>query len=162
LHVGQTNVVVPVSRNGLGLKGRYHARELCELIHAEAARVLAKYGADFYKGRPSLTVNTFGKGRAYYVASRNDDRFHDDFYGSLVRQLGMRRALNTKLPTGVTAQMRSDGKDDFVFLLNFESAERKVNLGRESFSDMVTGKSVRGTIALSAYGSRILRRPHTG
>ncbi|MGO9243370.1 MAG: beta-galactosidase [Verrucomicrobiia bacterium] len=160
LYEGQTNMVVPGPKNGLGLTGRYKARELCDLIHAESAQVLAKYGTDFYRGRPALTVNALGKGRAYYIASRNDDRFHDDFYGGLARGLGLMRVLETRLPKGVTAQLRTDGKDDFVFLLNFQSKPRKVNLGRESVADMLTGKTVNGTVTLPAYGSLLLRRPH--
>src|ERR1035438_5024065 len=39
--------------------------------HAESATVLATYGRDFYAGRPALTVNACGAGKAYYVASRN-------------------------------------------------------------------------------------------
>ncbi|HVM60068.1 MAG TPA: beta-galactosidase [Verrucomicrobiae bacterium] len=162
LHDGQTNAVVPAARNGLGLTGRYKARELCDLIHAESAQVLAKYGADFYKGRPALTVNAHGKGRAYYIASRNDGRFHEDFYGGLIRRLDLKRVLQTKLPAGVTAQVRTDGKDDFVFLLNFQPSARRVTLGREGFSDMLTGGKVTGSIALPAFGSAILRRPHAG
>jgi beta-galactosidase len=162
LNEGETNVVVPVAKNGLGLTGRYQARELCDLIHAETAQVLAKYGADFYRGRPALTVNTFGKGRAYYIASRNDDRFHDNFYGSLVRQLGLKRSLNTNLPQGVTAQMRTDGRDDFLFLLNFHPVARKVNLGRETFTDILAGKNIKGTVTLPALGSLVARRPHAG
>jgi beta-galactosidase len=162
LYDGQTNVVIPVPKNGLKLTGRYKARELCELIHAESARVLAKYGADFYKGRPALTVNTFGNGKAYYVASRNDDRFHDDFYGSLARELGLKQVLEAKLPRGVTAHLRTDGKDEFVFLLNFQPASRKVNLGRNGAADMLTGKTVKGMVSLPAYGSLILRRRHAG
>lgn len=157
LYEGGTNIVVPTAKNGLGLTGRYKAREFCDLIHAESAKVLAKYGADFYRGRPALTVNAFGKGKAYYIASRNDDRFHDNFYGSLARQLGLRRALTTNLPKGVTAQMRTDGKNDFIFLLNFQPGARKVNLGRREFSDMVSGKPVNGTVTLAAYGSLVLR-----
>jgi beta-galactosidase len=162
LHDGQMNVVIPAAKNGLGLTGRYQARELCDLIQAESAQVLARYGADFYRGQPALTVNAFGKGTAYYLASRNDDRFHDDFYGGLTRRLGLRRVLDTRLPKGVTSQLRTDGKDDFVFLLNFQPAACKVNLGRESLSDMLTGKNVTGTVTLPAYGSLILRRPHAG
>ncbi|MGA2604500.1 MAG: beta-galactosidase [Verrucomicrobiia bacterium] len=162
LHDGQTNVVIPAAKNGLGLSGRYQTRELCDLVHAGSAHVLARYGADFYKGQTALTVNEFGKGRAYYIASRNDDRFHDDFYGGLIRKLGLRRVLDTKLPKGVTSQVRTDGKDDFVFLLNFQPATRKVNLGRERLSDMVTGKNLTGVVTLPACGSLILRRPHAG
>ena len=160
LHDGEKNVVVPVTKNGLGLAGRYQARELCDLIHSETAQVLAKYSADFYKGRPAVTMNVFGKGRAYYIASRNDDRFHEEFYGGLIEQLGMGRVLNAKLPEGVTVQMRTDGKQDFVFLLNFQPVTRKVNLGREAFTDMATGKNVKGSATLPAYGSLVLRRPH--
>jgi len=160
LHEGQTNTVIPVAKNGLGLTGRYQACELCDLIHAESAQVLAKYGTDFYKGRPALTASRLGKGRAYYIASRNDDRFHDNFYGSLVSQLGLKRSLSANLPKGVTAQMRTDGKNDFLFLLNFQPAARKVNLGRETFTDIVADKGVRGMVTLPAYGSLIVRRPH--
>jgi beta-galactosidase len=108
-----------------------------------------------------LTVNTFDKGKAYYIASRNDERFHENFYGALVRQLELKRVLNTDLPKGVTAQMRTDGEHDFVFLLNFQPATRQVNLSRESFVDMTSGMNVKGTVTLSAYGSLVLRRPHT-
>lgn len=160
LHDGETNVVIPSAKNGLGLAGRYKARELCDLIHAENAQVLAKYGTDFYKGRPALTVHTFGKGKAYYIASRNDDRFQDDFYGGLVRGLELKRVLDVKLPKGVTAQLRTDGKNDFVFLLNFQPASRKVNLGRERVVDMLTGRAVQGTVTLPAYGSLVFRRSH--
>jgi len=157
LHDGEENIVIPLTKNGLGLSGRYKARELCDLIHVETAQVLAKYGTDFYKGRPALTVNATAKGKAYYIASRNDDRFHDGFYGSLIKQLGLRRALNANLPKGVTAQLRTDGENDFVFLLNFQPVMLKVNLGRQEFSDMVSGKRVSGTVTLPAYGSLVLR-----
>jgi beta-galactosidase len=56
--------------------------------------------------------------------------------------------------------MRTDGKNDFLFLLNFQPAARKVNLGRETFTDIVADKGVRGMVTLPAYGSLIVRRPH--
>ena len=101
------------------MSGTYEARDYFALIHAEGARVLATYGSDFYAGRPALTVNDFGKGQAYYVASRNDERFLDDFLGKLADQLNLLRALPADLPEGVTAQLRTDGEKRFVFVMNF-------------------------------------------
>ena len=129
LYEGQVNSVVPVAGNKLGLTGDYEANELCALIHAETAEVLATYGEDFYAGRPALTVNRFGEGEAIYIASRNDDRFLSDLYAGLADELSLQRALDIDLPEGVTAQVRSDGEQRFVFIMNFASETRPVDLG---------------------------------
>ena len=72
---------------GLGLAKAYEAIELCDLIHLETAEALAVYSSDFYAGRPALTVNQLGKGRAYYIASRNKEPFHSDFTGNSLNRL---------------------------------------------------------------------------
>ncbi len=154
--------VVAADGNPLGLTGTYAARHLCDLIHAEGATVLATYGSQFYAGRPAVTVNRFGTGAAYYVASRNDDRFHRDFYGSLVRQLHLRSAVPGPLPDGVTAQVRTDGTTDYVFVFSFSREPTAVPLGPVPHADAETGVPVPATLPLPAYGMRVLTRPHQG
>ncbi|HPD15141.1 MAG TPA: beta-galactosidase [Planctomycetota bacterium] len=156
IHESERNHVVPIARNGLGLSGEYEARQLCALIHAETARVLATYRDDFYAGRPALTVNKVGKGRAFYVASRNDERFLSDLYGALADQLDLLRALDAYLPQGVSAQVRTDGERQFIFLMNFAPNEAAVTLGRTRFTDLLTGQRVRGKATLPAYGVMVL------
>lgn len=158
LYDHDVNHVVLEDDNPLGLKGEYEARELCDLIHAETAEVLATYKSDFYAGRPALTVNSFGKGKAYYIAFRNNGDFLDDFYGALIRELNLKKALDTELPQGVTAQMRTDGERVFVFILNFVPEERQVDLKDMRFKDMITGENVTGCLSLPPYGVRILER----
>ena len=68
--------------NQCGLQGPYQVRHLCELIHTESAQTLATYRDDFYAGRPAVTVNGFGKGKAWHVASRNDLAFQRDFFAA--------------------------------------------------------------------------------
>ena len=140
------------------MPGNYVAKEFCDLIHAETARVLATYQSDFYAGRPALTENVVGAGKAYYIASRNDDRFHTDFYAGLTRDLKLRRVLDTDLPTGVNAQLRTDGKREFVFLLNFTSTRQELKLGPGKFRDLATGQSMTGTVAMAGYGALVLER----
>jgi beta-galactosidase len=158
LYDDESRRVVPVPGNALGLKRRYEARIYCDLIHAEGAKVLAKYADDFYAGRPALTVNAFGKGLAYYMAFRSDGAFLDDFYGALARKLKLRRALEARLPEGVTAQLREGGGRTFVFLLNFKRKAQRVSLGRGRFEDVLTGRAVRSPFNLPGYGSAVLRR----
>ena len=82
LNDGERNLVQGLAGNESGLQGPYQVRHLCELIHAEGAQPLATYRDDFYAGRPAVTVNRFGKGKAWHVASRNDLAFQRDFFAS--------------------------------------------------------------------------------
>jgi beta-galactosidase len=155
---GDTNGVVPVAGNLLGLSGEYVARELCDLIHAESAEVLATYAGDFYAGRPALTVNRYGQGNACYIASRNDERFLDDLYGALSAELDLLRSLDADLPSGVSAQLRTDGERRYVFLMNFNAHPVSVDLGDAACTDLLTDVQVSGSVALDVYGVMVLAR----
>src|SRR5690606_4658434 len=103
----------------LGLAGSYPVREICALIHARGAEVMAVYEDDFYAGRPAMTVNRFGKGEAYYIAGRSDSEMLGDFYAKLATRLHLARGLELRQVEGVSVQVRSDGKQRFVFVMNF-------------------------------------------
>jgi beta-galactosidase len=158
LYDSDSNYIAPVKDGESGLSGGYQARELCELIHAETARVLANYTEDFYAGRPALTVNDFGRGKAYYVASRNDEKFLEDFYGHLIKTLDLKRDVEAEMPTGVMARTRTDGKQQFVFVMNFTADEQNVDLTSGKFLNMLTGEDVVGRVTLPAYGVIVLKR----
>jgi beta-galactosidase len=75
-----------------------------------------------------------------------------------VTSLGLRKNLRTDLPEGVTAQLRTDGKTDFIFLLNFTPQTQAIDLPDEALSDLETGLAIKGTLTLDGYGSKILSR----
>jgi beta-galactosidase len=156
LHDDETVDIRALEGNPAGLAGTYKARILCDLLNADTARPLAVYDSEFYRGRPAVTVNTFGKGRAYYIASRNDERFHADFYGRLIADLNLRQALGGKLPDGVTAQIRTDGKREFIFLLGFNRQPVEIPLGDKSYGDVLTGETCAHMLKLPAFTVRIL------
>lgn len=159
LHDHDRNELVLPEDSPLGLPGRYEIRELCELAHAESAEVLGVYGADFYAGRPALTVNRLGRGKAYYLAGRvTDAAFYAAFYGKLVRDAGVRRALEAELPPGVTAQLRTDGKRDYVFVMNFSGRPASVEGMPEGYADLESGETVSGRLELPVHGVRILAK----
>jgi beta-galactosidase len=155
LYDGDVNYVEVAAGNDLGLGGRYEAREFCELLHLEGAEALATYAQDFYAGRPALTVNRFGEGEAYLIASRNEDRFLSDFYAGLAASLALQPALEADLPAGVTAQLRTDGEQRYVFLMNFGDATT-VDLGDRAYIDLLGGQTVTGEQALERYGVMVL------
>jgi beta-galactosidase len=149
--------IVAVPDNLLGFRGAHPVREYCERVHAEGASVLATFESDFYAGQPALTVNRHGAGSLYYLAGRPaSEAFHDAFARGLVRELGLARALDAELPEGVTVQQRGGGGRRFLFLHNFASAERVIDLGAARYRDLGDGSLLRGRVSLPAFGSRVL------
>jgi beta-galactosidase len=157
LSPGETNEIIMAPDNALGLTGTFTAHTFCDLIHAEGAQVLARYAHDFYAGSPALTVNAVGDGQAYYMAARHNADFLTNFYTKLADELRLARSLETDLPHGVTAQRRSDGARDFIFVMNFANEARQLALpGEQGYTDLLTGETRGGTLELAPYGISIL------
>jgi beta-galactosidase len=130
----EIDALYPEDRNSIEWKGRiYKVTDLCELIHVEAegAEVLGNYCSDFYAHRPALTMNRYGKGKAYHIAARTGRDFLLDYYRDLTGELGIKGVL-PNLPKGVTAQVRSDGKTEHVFVMNFTPHEHTIDTGDPS------------------------------
>lgn len=135
----------------------YEARDLCELIHAEDAEVLATYAADFYAGRPAVTSMERGAGRAVYVASRNDDAFLSDTLGELARSAGVAPDVSGSWPEGVVVRKRVGSHAEYVFVLNFNDHEVEVALEEPGLTVFATGDPS-SRLALPSYGHAVLVR----
>jgi beta-galactosidase len=159
LYPEQRNRIAMSRRNALGLAGSFEVRDLCDLVHLETAEALATYEQDFYAGRPAVTVNKLGDGRAFYLAARTEERFLDLFYGKVVEEQGLPRAIEAELPEGVSATSRSDEKTTFLFVMNFAPDGRRVDVGSDGWTDAVSGEGVPARIEMPGYGVTVLRRP---
>jgi len=156
LYPGEANHIVPDEDNVLCLSGPYAAHDYCDLVHVEDAEVLATYGQDFYAGRPALTMNHYGEGEAYYLATNGDDRFLSDLYAALCADLNVLRSLRADLPRGVSAQLRSDGERTFAFVMNFNAQPASLDLGTASYTDLLTGEVLTGVVELGVYDVKVL------
>ncbi|MGO4495103.1 beta-galactosidase [Paenibacillus sp. 2RAB27] len=147
------------SDNELGLTGTFESHEICELIHTEGAEVLGVYTDSFYAGKPALTVNHFGKGKAYHMATRLKADFLQAFYTKLIEQTGVARAMNTYLPQGVTIQVRTDTSTEYVFIMNFSGQSERISLDDRDYTLLESNETVKGVIDLPVNGIVLLKRP---
>ncbi|MEH0885797.1 beta-galactosidase [Enterobacter sp. UNJFSC 003] len=154
---GERNLIQGLAGNASGLQGPYQVRHLCELIHAESAQVLATYRDDFYAGRPAVTVNRFGKGKVWHVASRNDLPFQRDFFASIIDELALPRAIEGDFPPGVVATARTDGETTWVFVQNFTAQQQIITLP-QGYTDCMTDAAAAGDTVLLAWDCRVLKR----
>ena len=141
-----------------GSESEYETSRLCEIVTVKTAEVLGTYKEDFYAGYPALTVNNYGKGKAYYQATFMNGEFSDKFYTKLCKELGIRRSLETDLPQGVTAGLRTaeDGTE-YIFIENFVNETRELDLPYALY-DIISGKTISGRTVLEPYAAMVCQK----
>ncbi len=129
----------------------YKTQHICDIIHSEGARVLGTYASDFYKGQPAVTVNSYGKGKAYCAAFRNDEDFVDDFCGDIIKEAGITPDTGISAPRDVLIRKRGT----YVFVFNFTDSEKNIILDK-AYYDVLSEKEVSGELSLPLCGYYVL------
>jgi len=141
-------------KNSLIYKGRvYECGFICDVLNLEGAEAIAVYGSDYYKGTPAVTHHAFGKGHVYYIASRAEQRFMNDFYKDIVNEIGL-NPLVENLPEGVLVTERVKNDKKYLFVMNFSREERVVSV--PGGTNLLTGEKVSGSIKLSDNGMAVI------
>ena len=156
LWVEETDALFPDEKNGIcitegfrregGFGEDYSSDFLCERIHPESARILGVYKDDFYKGEPCFTVNDFGKGRAYYIATRPEPAFLDALVKLLMKDCRLNVPFAVEGSVEVTVRKKNNNKIFFVICQDPEGG--LIDLGTEALTDRLTEKSLSGSISL--------------
>ena len=142
--------------DALGFNSCFEGSHLCALIHAKEAQVLAKYDSDFFKGMAATTVNNYGKGKAYYVASRMDDNFIEKLVASILDEKGIKGPIDN-LPLAVSCHTRYNDKSEFLFVGNYSDTAVDVML-KETYEDLLNGGNVSSQLHLEPYASYVLKK----
>lgn len=142
--------------NKLNLTGSMNAVELCELIHLEGADAIAQYSSEFYAGLPAITVNNYGKGKAYYIGARIEKDALYYLYDGISVDSGIKPIIDN-IPDGVSVKSRTDGENEYVFVMNFSEENKTVYINGR-FTDLLTGEEYDGSIDLGVYRVIIIKR----
>jgi beta-galactosidase len=147
----QNAVVVPDGSEFV--PGDYVCDRWCEVLHLEGAQALADFGYDFYAGRPAITEHRFGKGYAYYVATRPEPRLLRQLLGSILEQRGI--AAPVLAPEGVEVTQRWANDQAYTFVLNHTLEAQQIALPTPA-RDLLTGRVHEQGISLVGRGVAIL------
>lgn len=96
----------------------------CDILVSDGAEVLARYGENFYQGKPAITRNEYGKGEVYYVGTVMNRCGMVSLMSEILRKAGISHIEN--LPFGVehTVRWRQEKKWHFFF----NNTERRLEL----------------------------------
>jgi beta-galactosidase len=150
----QTVRVTSVENNSLGLRGNARGGCYAELLIPKTAEVIARYEGEFYSGKPAITMNGYGQGKAYHFATRVDASYLTAFYQRVIETLGIRAVLSYALPEGVSATVRETDRMRFLFLMNF-TGENQIVILDGRWKDLLTAEEPGSHIQLSPFGSMV-------
>lgn len=114
MYDGETRRCMPVAGCTLPAAQASTLCEVADLNEKDPAEPLSLYDEDYFAGHPAVAVHRYGKGRAYYLASRFDEAFYRAFYHDAAKEIGLSPAWPEALPEGVLAVRRGS----FVFVQN--------------------------------------------
>ncbi|MEI6602862.1 MAG: beta-galactosidase [Clostridia bacterium] len=143
-----------MTANRSGFQDSYTCGFLCDLLHTEGAQVFAVYGEDFYQGMPALTVNQFGNGKAYYIATDCETPFLTDFSKQVAQEKNICAPLD--VPAGVEVLERQKDGVVYTFVLNHNDDSVSVELGDAMRKELISGEQIAGKIDLKAKDVLIL------
>jgi beta-galactosidase len=159
LEVLEFDPLPPGEENHLIFKGAFPtthvhpARLWCDIIEPKECQVLATYSKDFYAGRPVLTLNTFGLGKAVYIGTQSHAQFYYDLVGWLRQMCDLHPLL--KVPDAVQVSMREKDGTRIYFLLNHQNTPVRIQFYKP-MHDFLTGNMFSGNYDLPAHGVLVL------
>ncbi len=154
----EIDTLYPGERRHALLEGQEHELvDYCETVHPEGAQVLATYTDSYYRGTPAVTSHRYGRGHAVYQACRDCGSLKEQVLARLLEQCGVASAVDTRhrLPHGVTAHSRTDGRHTYVFVENYMETPASVRL-HQPMQDLLTDETV-AEFTLPGYGFGILK-----
>jgi beta-galactosidase len=130
--------------------------ELCDIVTAHSAEVLASYAGEFYKGRPCLTLNRSGAGRAYYLCATLHQKDLDALLAGLCKELSIQAPL-AGIGAGVQVRSRvSVGGEQFFIISNYSGQSQLLPLPPGCVDVVDTARPVGQTMALAAAETRVV------
>ena len=129
---------------------------VASIIHREGARRLAAYGGgEFYVGHSALTVNTYGKGKAYFVGTPLDETGMSAFMAPIIKELGL-KPLDTPEDVSLSVRYGDDGVR-YAFLINNSESDKRLCLDELNGGvELLTGHVVDGPVELKPYGVNVI------
>ena len=131
------------------MKGTYDCTLWGELIHLEGASAHGVFAHDYYANGPALTVNLFGEGKAYYLATLGSDVLMAALARLLCHEANVSPIL--EVPDGVeaTRRVRADGRSVY-FLLNHTETPQKLVLPSGSCISLLDGNELQSYLEIAA------------
>jgi beta-galactosidase len=115
--------------------------------------ILASFQGNYYDGQPALCHKSLGKGHVYYLGAC----FSVEMARTLLEKTNQVSPYKQllELPEAVELAVRTDGKADYIFVLNYKGAAVNIKI-HQALLELISGEECEGVIALQPYDVKVL------
>lgn len=148
--VEEVDAMYPEEKNRIKLREgneEYECGFLCDLLHVQGAKVIAEYIYDFYSGRPAVTVNNYGKGKAFYIGTK----IEEDYINNLVMEICEKEELASifEFKGDLEIASRKNQKGEFIFVINHGTKIGEVDLKDIKYRNLLDNKVYSNKVKLA-------------
>lgn len=136
-----------------GISGK--SQLLSDIIHLETATSLGNYTTNFYRDTPFATVNSFGKGKTYYIGTQLDQASLGKVLNNVISGGRIKPVIDEETVLEVTC--REKGADRFYFIMNL--TQDSCALPQQFFdqTDILKGQILEAGTILAPYDVVLVR-----
>ncbi|MCX7709877.1 MAG: beta-galactosidase [Clostridia bacterium] len=127
----------------------------CDILRPLQAETLAKYSGEFYRGEASVTVNSYGNGKVYYIGCDLDEKAITSLLKYITVESQIKPLLSQPMDGLEVVRKMKDGKI-YLFLLNHTDATIEISL-EGKYLDMLSCETISTSVTLNAYGIAVLQ-----
>ena len=107
-------------------KENYEVYKWADIIELKGAKVLAKFSDNFYKGKPAATVNEYGEGKAYYIATEPDEKLMKKLGDVIIEDVSLKSLGDSDDGVEITS------RGDYIFAINMTDKKKKYKLNNKA------------------------------
>ena len=126
---------------------------LCDILKPGSAKVVARYTQDYFAGKPAMTLNQFGNGRAVYVGAVGEAQLYDVLAKWSLRLTGIQENFTT--PSGVEVAQRIEGNKSLHFILNHNNGSEIIHIENHS-RNLLNQMELKGDVEVAPHEVLIL------
>jgi beta-galactosidase len=126
---------------------------LCDILKPTSATVVARYTQDYYAGKPAITLNQFGAGRAIYIGAVGEGQLYDLLAKWLLNITGLQDTFTA--PPGIEVTQRIQGDKSLYFILNHNNCLETIHL-ESRYLNLLDRKELEGDVQLNPFDALIL------
>jgi beta-galactosidase len=134
----------------------YNAEISSDIVHCITATPLATYKEAYFEDSTAITVNTFGKGKIYYIGTAPERNFLIEFLRNILTENNI-KSLATSTSAYVEIIENRYNNQVYLYILNFGDESAEIMLDG-IFYDIVSDKEYCNVLTVKKLDACVLKR----